>query len=146
MPRVGLASWLDGSVSPHRTCGWLWPSYLRRRSELTEFELPSVGEVYWAETWIFGGSDPKPRRPCTVVRAPVSLTDVVFVITRTTDKELRGVEHPADAGLGLNKPAVFPLTNLRHAEARLFTPPQVERVGILPEPYLSRLLKLYEDG
>lgn len=105
-----------------------------------------MGEVYWADTWIFGGSDPKPRRPCVVVRAPASATDVVVVITRTTDLSFPGVAHPPDPNLGLAEPGVFSLRHLRHAEARYFRPPQVTHAGPLPEPHLSRVLRLYDEG
>lgn len=81
-----------------------------------------------------------------VVRAPASATDVVVVITRTTDPGVPGVAHPPDPSLGLAEPGVFSLRYLRHAEARHFRPPQVAHAGRLPEPYLSRVLRLYEEG
>ena len=102
--------------------------------------------MYWAETWIFGGSDPKPRRPCVVVRAPTSATDTVHVITRTTEPGIRGVSHPPDSGLGLNEQGVFSLRRVHSAEARLFRPPQVEYSGPLPDPYLSQVIKMYVEG
>lgn len=102
--------------------------------------------MYWADTWIFGGSDPEPRRPCVVVRAPSSKTDAVHVITRTTEPGIRGVSHPPDPKLKLNKPGIFSLRRLHSAEARLFRPPQVEYSGSLPDPYLSQVIKMYEEG
>jgi hypothetical protein len=81
-----------------------------------------------------------------VVRAPTSETDVVMVITRTTEPGVRGVPHPPDRAMGLNKPGVFAGRRLHSAEARLFRPPQVDYVGVLPEPYLSQVLRLYEEG
>jgi hypothetical protein len=113
---------------------------------LSEYELLVVGDVYWAATWIFGGSDPKPERPCVVVRAPTSETDVVMVITRTTDLTERGVRHPRDPVLGLNEDGVFAGRRLHSAEARHFRPPQVRHAGALPEPYRSRVIALYEEG
>lgn len=80
-----------------------------------------------------------------MVRAPTSELDIVVVITRTTEK-VGGVAHPPDPELGLNQEGYFALRNQRHAEARLFQPPQVERVGRLEEPYLSRVLELYREG
>jgi len=118
----------------------------RQEPKLTGEKLPAVGEVYWADTWIFGGSDPKPRRPCMVVRAPMSEADVVMVITRTTEPGVRGVTHPPDRTMGLDEPGVFAGRRLHSAEARLFRPPQVEYVGMLPEPYLSQVHNLYEEG
>jgi hypothetical protein len=102
--------------------------------------------VYWAETWLFGGSDPKPRRPCVVVRAPASEVDSVHVITRSTEPGIRGVAHPPDPQLDLNEQGTFSLRRLHSAEVRLFQPPQVELKGLLPEPYLGRVLKMYEEG
>lgn len=101
--------------------------------------------MYWAATWIFGGDDPKPNRPCVVVRAPTTALDIVVVITRTTE-EVDGVVHPPDPALDLNEEGCFALRNHRHAEVRLFQPPQVDRVGWLGEPYLSRVLELYREG
>lgn len=112
---------------------------------LDEPQLPQVGELYWAETWIFGGSDPKPERPCVVVREPTSMTDLVVVITRTSDTDRRGVQHPPDSSLDLNKAGVFSLRHLRSAEARLFVA-AAELAGPLPEPYLTQVRELYEKG
>lgn len=113
--------------------------------QLGETKLPQLGEVYWTETWIFGGSDPKPERPCVVMREPTSTTDLVVVITRTSDTDVRGVQHPKDPSLGLNKPGAFSLRHLRSAEARLFLAAGQLR-GSLPEPYLTQVKELYEKG
>lgn len=59
--------------------------------QLDESKLPQLGEIYWTETWIFGGSDPKLERPCVVVREPTSIMDLVVVITRTSDTELNAL-------------------------------------------------------
>ncbi|MGH2732279.1 MAG: hypothetical protein ACRDJG_04975 [Actinomycetota bacterium] len=106
---------------------------------------PKVGEVYLAETWIFSGTDPKASRPVVVVREPGHDLERVFVIGRTSDVQVLGVRHAADPSLGLTKPGVFSLRYLRSAEARYFRPPQVKFRGRLPEPFLSQILKLYEN-
>ena len=80
-----------------------------------------------------------------VVREPTSITDLVVVITRTSDTDVRGVQHPKDPLLGLNMPGVFSLRHLRSAEARLFVA-TAELKGPLPEPYLTRVRELYEKG
>lgn len=102
--------------------------------------------MYWVETWILGGADPKARRPCVVVRAPVSDSDIVMVITRTSDTDARGVSHPRDPSLGLTEPGVFEGRRLHSAEMRQFKPPFAEHAGTLPEPYFSRVVNLYEEG
>lgn len=118
---------------------------VRTDIQLGETKLPRVGEIYLVETWIFGGSDPKQNRPCVVVREPASETDLVMVITRTSDTDVRGVQHPQDPSLRLTLPGVFSLRHLRSAEARLFMA-AVEFRGELPEPYLTRVKDLYEKG
>ena len=79
------------------------------------------------------------------MREPTSITDLVVVITRTSDTGVRGVQHPSDPSLELNKPGVFSLRHLRSAEARLFIA-AAELKGPLPEPYLTQVRELYEKG
>jgi hypothetical protein len=107
---------------------------------------PEIGEVYWVDTWILSGKDPRPARPVVVVRAPSSDLERVFVITSTKDVSESGVHHPADPSLELPVESVFALKNLRSAEARYFKPPQVRLVGKMGDPYLSEVLGLYEKG
>ena len=71
--------------------------------------------------------------------------DLVTVITRTSDTRLRGVQHPKDASLNLNKKGVFSLRYLRSAEARVFMAAS-RPAGILPEPYVTQVRELYGKG
>ena len=108
--------------------------------------LPAVGELFWVDTWIYADADKKPRRPLVVVQAPRDWLQRVHVITRTSDTDRSGVEHPAEPALGLSENGVFSLKHYRHVEAQVFVPPAVELIGVLPEPYLGAVLTMWENG
>jgi len=107
--------------------------------------LPAVGEIYWVETWIFGGSDPKPRRPAVVVQVPSNQLGFVHVITRTSDTDVHGVRHPRDASIGCNEDGVFAMKHHRSALVSAFME-NADLVGGLPEPYLSQVQELWETS
>jgi hypothetical protein len=72
--------------------------------------VPQVGDVYWVDTFCYGGNK-KPTRPLVVVRGPVpGLLDDVIIICRTSAEEFSSmhVKHPADPSVGLNKDGIFP--------------------------------------
>jgi mRNA-degrading endonuclease toxin of MazEF toxin-antitoxin module len=109
-------------------------------------QLPVVGELYWVDPRIYADADQKDRRPVVVVRAPKNQLDRVHVITRTSDTSVPGVQHPADPSLELDKNGVFALKHYRRIEAVEFVPPDVELKGPLPEPYLGRVLDMWENS
>src|SRR4051795_11613564 len=99
------------------------------------WSLPEVAQVYWVQPWIFLDGDPKEERPVVVVRPPRAAGDTLAVVERTSTRlDLRGVAHPADLTLGLNKPGVWAFRFIRTAEERLFRPPFVGLVGVLRAP------------
>jgi hypothetical protein len=111
-----------------------------------EWNLPAVGDVFHAETWIFGDGDDKDRRPVVVVRAPRSIADIVTVIERTASRfDLRGIDHPPDAELKLTKQGKWVLRYTRHADAIRFSESCVELVGSLPATYLDPLMTMWEN-
>ena len=109
--------------------------------------LPILGQVYWVLSWIFIDNDKKERRPVVVVRAPRWENDIVVVMERTSSRtDLRGVAHPPNSKLGLNRPGLWANRFTRHVEERLFRPPSVELMGTLDQPYLEQVLKMWEEG
>jgi mRNA-degrading endonuclease toxin of MazEF toxin-antitoxin module len=109
--------------------------------------LPLVGELYWVETWIFGGDDPKPNRPVVVVQAPRTRLHRVHVIARTTNTSIPGVVHsPDSAHHAVNKPGVFSMKFHRSAEAVVFVKPTVELVGVVDPECLTEVLEMWETS
>src|SRR4051794_37021713 len=110
------------------------------------WQLPSIGEVYWVLPWIFLDGDPKEERPAVVVRPPRAPGDLVTVVERTSTRlELRGIAHPADPAMGLDRPGVWAHRFTRAVEERLFRPPNVRLVGVLASPYLDDVLRMWEE-
>jgi mRNA-degrading endonuclease toxin of MazEF toxin-antitoxin module len=109
---------------------------------------PRLGGLYWIDTALMTGKDPKPRRPAVVIRlAPVGL-DVVTVLTRSTQVlDLHGVFHPKNPALGLTKDGVFALKHVRSLDPKYFgVQHAVEFVGDVEPSTLAQLLQLWEDG
>jgi hypothetical protein len=105
-----------------------------------------VGDVFWADTWIFLDNDDKGQRPVVVVRAPQHREDIVTVIERSASRfDLRGVEHPSDATLDLNKRGKWILRYTRMPSAAIFCEPNVRAVGRLGSEYLNALIQMWED-
>lgn len=66
--------------------------------------LPEVGDVFMTATLIFVNGDHALERPVVVVRAPHHGLDYVTVIQRSsTATTQKGVDHPRDTTLGLDK-------------------------------------------
>lgn len=108
------------------------------------WKAPEVGQVYWIDTRITL-SDQKARRPLVVVQVPVDHLGFVHTITRTSDQDRNGIPHPADASLGLSEDGVFSMKHHRRIAAHDFAPPWVELMGTLPDPYLARVLDMWEN-
>lgn len=113
-------------------------------------ELPKVdrGDMYWSETVILHcepeDPDVKPRRPVVVVRPPTPRYPKVVVIVRTTDTECKGVDHPADATLGLD-PGVWILPE-KWAHHHQFAGPGVDLIGPLGDPYFTQVVDMVRQG
>jgi hypothetical protein len=70
----------------------------------------------------------------------------VTVIERTASRfDLRGVEHPPDTQLGLNKKGKWVLRYTRHVDAARFCEPCVSEAGSLPATYLDPLIEMWEQ-
>lgn len=113
------------------------------RGEPGEPFLPKVGELYRVNTIIFLlGNDPAAARPAVVVTVPPDPTSrfPIQLVTRTS-KSVPGIVHPADSTLGLNRDGVF--ADLVSVELQLWRPQNVERLGVLPDPYLSAVLRRF---
>lgn len=115
----------------------------RSRGEAGEPFLPTVGQVYQINTIIYTfGTDPAPERPVVVLAVPTSSGSVapIQIVTRTS-QDAPGIRHPSDRALKLNKDGVF--SDLGSVEQSLWRPGNVELLGVLPEPYFSRVMERF---
>lgn len=122
-----------------RSHAWL----ARKKGEPGEPFLPTVGELYLVSTIIFSfGHDPAAERPAVVISVPPERVShsPIQLVTRTS-KPVPGVPHPADRSLRLDRDGVF--SDLVSVERQLWRPQNVERLGILPEPFLSDVLRRF---
>jgi hypothetical protein len=103
--------------------------------------LPDVRELYLISTAVFtfGFTDPAADRRAVVITRPVTAgsNGVIQVVTRTSDVRAPGVRHPADLSLRCEKDGVF--SDLGSVEQQLWTPENVERLGVLPEPFWAAI-------
>jgi hypothetical protein len=122
-----------------RSHAWL----ARKKGEPGEPFLPKVGELYLVNTTIYTfGHDPAADRRAVVISVPLdpaSRSPIQFV-TRTS-QNVPGVRHPADLSLRCDRDGVF--SDLGSAEQQMWTPQSVELLGVLPEPFLSQVLRRF---
>lgn len=112
----------------------------RDKGEFGEPFLPQIGELYLVETIICSlGTDPAADRPAVVITVPPGSgsKSPIQLVTRTS-QNVAGVAHPADLSVGCDRNGVF--SDLVSVEQQLWRPGNVLRLGVLPEPYLSRVL------
>lgn len=102
--------------------------------------LPNAGDVYWVRTRVLNGRDPKPNRPVLVVSVPLSESDRITVVTRTTDLARSGAFSPASPDLRLNKPGVW--SRPRIAEVSMWFPPQVRWCGAVDKSELEEVIAI----
>jgi hypothetical protein len=105
--------------------------------------LPEVGQLYRVNTIIYTfGHDPAAERPAVVIGVPMSTIKhtPIQLVTRSS-KTVPGVEHPADISLGCDRDGVF--SDLVSVEQKLWRPENVVCLGVLPEPFLSRVLRRF---
>jgi hypothetical protein len=105
--------------------------------------LPEVGQLYRVNTIIYTfGHDPAAERPAVVIGVPASgITHSPIQLVTRTSKGVPGVEHPADISLGCDRDGVF--SDLVSVEQKLWRPESVICLGVLPEPFLSRVLRRF---
>lgn len=127
------------SNSAGRSHAWL----PKKKGEPGEPFLPQVGELYLITTTIFTlGSDPAASRPAVVILVPADPGSrfPIQVVTRTS-KRVPGVAHPKDRNLKLDRDGVF--SDPTSIEQQLWRPENVMLLGVLPEPYLSSVLRRF---
>ena len=122
-----------------RSHAWL----SRQKGESGEPFLPKVGELYLVSTIIYTfGHDPAADRQAVVICVPPepASRSPIQLVTRTS-KTAPGIAHPADMSLGLDRDGVF--SDLVSIEQQLWRPPNVELLGVLPEPFLAAVLRRF---
>lgn len=102
--------------------------------------LPNAGDVYWVDTEVLYGMDPKPDRPVLVVSVPQSENDHITVVTRTTDLAQSGAFSPASPDLRLNKPGVWSWPRI--AEISMWFPPRVRWCGTVDKSELEAVIAI----
>lgn len=107
--------------------------------------LPEVGDVFMTDTFLFSNGDHALERPVVVVRAPRHAVDYVTVIQRSsTPKDQKGVDHPKDAALGLNKDGRWVIDYQRATHCDQFLAAGTLR-GRLDDTYLEPLVAMWEQ-
>lgn len=122
-----------------RSHAWL----ARTKGESGEPFLPKVGELYLVNTIIYTfGHDPAAARPAVVISVTPALAShsPIQLVTRTS-KRVAGIRHPADKSLRCDRDGVF--SDLVSVEQQLWRPQNVECLGVLPEPFLSDVLRRF---
>jgi hypothetical protein len=102
-----------------------------------------VGQLYLVETTIYSlGNDPAADRRAVVITVPPGPESKgpIQIITRTSRKA-PGVAHPADLSIRCDRNGVF--SSLASVEQQLWRPGNVQLLGVLPEPYLARVLERF---
>lgn len=89
--------------------------------------------------------DPRLARPIVVVRVDPDPDSDIHFVARTKDRSADGVDHPRDRELDLNLDGVWEPTPYSMRRQRL-SEPGVDRRGVVPEPYLSEVLKMWREG
>jgi hypothetical protein len=105
--------------------------------------LPKVGQLYRVNTLIYAfGHDKAAARPAVVLCVPPSQASKspIQLVTRTS-KPARGIEHPADMSLNLDRDGTFSV--LVSVEQQLWRPENVELLGVLSEPYLTQVIERF---
>lgn len=103
-----------------------------------------AGSVWWVKSWVLSGRDAKDDRPVVIVQAPRSGVAVVIVWARTSDTTARGVFTPSCVVDGLNKDGVIAPRHQHSIEVSRLKSPTGRYLGMLPEPYRSQVLAMWE--
>jgi hypothetical protein len=113
------------------------------RRLMDEAGLPEIGDVFMTDTLIFANGDHALERPVVVVRAPRHAVDYVTVIQRSsTAKKQKGVDHPKDATLGLNKDGRWVIEYQRATRCDQFLAAGTLQ-GRLDNAYLEPLVEMW---
>lgn len=107
--------------------------------------LPEIGDMFMTGTLVFIDGDHAIERPVVVVRAPRHGLDYVSVIQRSsTATTQKGVDHPRDLTLGLDKDGRWVLDYQRAARCDQFLA-AATLSGRLPVAYLQPLIEMWEQ-
>ncbi len=107
--------------------------------------LPEVGDVFMTDTLIFINGDHAVERPVVVLRAPRHRLDYVTVIQRSsTAEKQKGVDHPRDGSLGLDRDGRWVLDYQRATRCDQFLL-AATHTGRLDDTYLEPLIKMWEQ-
>ncbi len=108
--------------------------------------LPEVGDLFMTATLIFTNGDHAIERPVVVVRAPRHKLDYLTVIQRSsTARTQRGVDHPRDLALGLDRDGRWVLEYQRATRCDEFLS-AAAHAGRLPDAYLDPLVEMWEQS
>jgi hypothetical protein len=103
--------------------------------------LPNRGDVYKVLGAIQDPVDKKYNRRAVVVAVPADINGRIVIITRTTNLLRRGVPSPVDHSLRLDVEGVWGY--YRTVEARLWVPPDVQRIGTMDTPTVDVICKKF---
>ena len=102
------------------------------------------GAVWFVESWVLSGRDVKDERPVVIVQGPRQGVAVVIVWARTSNVDQPGVFTPARVVTGLTKNGVVAPRYQHSIDVALLKPPTCRFLGMLPEPYLSQVVQMWE--
>jgi hypothetical protein len=105
--------------------------------------LPAVGELYLVRTLLYSSTDPAAARRAVVVQVPPAPSPAarIRIATRTSDASAAGVAHPHDLAIGCDLDGVF--SDAGSCTASSWRPGNVKILGVLPEPFLTRVLEWF---
>lgn len=107
--------------------------------------LPELGDVFMTATLVFTDGDHAVERPVVIVRPPRHTLDYLTVIQRSsTATTQRGVDHPRDLVLGLERDGRWVLEYQRAARCDQFLSAATFS-GRLPDKYLEPLVEMWEQ-
>jgi mRNA-degrading endonuclease toxin of MazEF toxin-antitoxin module len=109
-------------------------------------EALMAGAAWWVESWILSGHDAKDDRPVVIVQAERHQLGFVVVWTRTSDISQPGILTPPDVPPDLNKQGVISPRHQHQIEVSRLREPFARFLGVLPEPYRSRVISEWEGG
>lgn len=106
---------------------------------------PEAGEIYHVDTALLSKRDTHVDRyrPVVVVKVKRDLR-LVMVYTRTTDTHERGVHHPKDLALSLDRDGVFAERWDQSVDLGMFVYPLVIRRGRLDPATFARVIEMWE--
>ena len=107
---------------------------------MSEPFVPAVQTVWWVDTSILPAGDAERQRAVVVMSSPATTAGTLTVVARSGTDPF-GVEHTADARLGLSAPGRF---SRRHpVQAQLWTPSSVAASGTLDDVTFAAVVERF---